>query len=227
MPSQAVRDTLGDFVNQYAGFAQTTTTLGLASGVPRQVLANPFPAGVNPVIEPYGQAYGRYTNLGGAISLDQYELRPQINDRFNLSLQRKLWFGIVGDLSYFFNYGTRVPYDKQPEHDGPGVQVRAEDGHQRAGRQPVPQLPDGGQVPGVAAQRVDRLASRSLLVPYPQYGTITQTNTNGRKMRTHTVEVRLQRPFTNGLSFLVSYAYNNEKRQEWFDDLASVQGDQE
>jgi hypothetical protein len=70
MPTSNVRDTLGDFVEQYAGFAQTTNTLGLANGVPRQVLADPFPATGNPVIEPYGQAYGRYTNLGGAANLD-------------------------------------------------------------------------------------------------------------------------------------------------------------
>ena len=82
MPTSNVRDTLGDFVNQYAGFAQTTMTLGLANGVPRQVLNDPFPAAANPVIEPYGQAYGRYTNLGSAVTLDEFELRPQINDRF-------------------------------------------------------------------------------------------------------------------------------------------------
>ncbi len=36
----------------------------------------------------------------------------------------------------------------------------------------------------------------SLLVPYPQYGTITQTNTNGRKLKEHMLELRAQRPFT-------------------------------
>ena len=46
MPISNVRDTLGDFVNQYTGFAQTTTTLGVANGVPRQVLADPFPTAV-------------------------------------------------------------------------------------------------------------------------------------------------------------------------------------
>jgi hypothetical protein len=51
-PTQAIRDTLGAFVDSYAGYAQTTNTLGLAVGVPRQTLANPFPAGLNPVIEP-------------------------------------------------------------------------------------------------------------------------------------------------------------------------------
>ena len=85
MPSTGVRDTLGDFVEQYAGYAQVTNTLNVANGVPRQRLSDPYPAGVNPVIEPYGQSYGRYTNLGGAANLDEYELRPQINDRFNVS----------------------------------------------------------------------------------------------------------------------------------------------
>ena len=90
MPTSNVRDTLGDFVEQYAGYAQTTNTLGLANGVPRQTLADPFPSAVNPVIEPYGQAYGRYTNLGGAANLDEYELRPQMNDRFNASYQKEI-----------------------------------------------------------------------------------------------------------------------------------------
>ena len=44
MPTTNVRDTLGDFVNQYSGFAQTTTTLPLANGVPQQTLSNPYPA---------------------------------------------------------------------------------------------------------------------------------------------------------------------------------------
>jgi hypothetical protein len=60
----------------------------------------------------------------------------------------------------------------------------------------------------------------SLLKPYPQYTQILQRNTNGRKIVTNTVEVRAQRPFTKGASFFVAYAWNNERRQEWFDDLA-------
>jgi hypothetical protein len=63
----------------------------------------------------------------------------------------------------------------------------------------------------------------SLLVPYPQYQTLTQTNTNGLKGKTHTVELRVQRPFTNGVSFLVAYAYNYDLTQAWFDDLAQYE----
>src|SRR6185503_13643007 len=60
----------------------------------------------------------------------------------------------------------------------------------------------------------------SRLVRYPQYGAITQTNTDGRQRRTHTIDVRAQRPFTKGMTFTLGYAWNRERQQEWFDELA-------
>ena len=118
MPTSNVRDTLGDFVDQYAGYAQMTNTLGLANGVPRQTLADPFPRRVNPVIEPYGQAYGRYTNLGGAANLDEYELRPQINDRFNLSYQKEMWRGTIVDAQLLLQLRHARAVRQEPEHGG-------------------------------------------------------------------------------------------------------------
>jgi hypothetical protein len=60
-------------------------------------------------------------------------------------------------------------------------------------------------------------------VPYPQYGNITQTNTAGRHLKEHMIELRAQRPFLNGVSFLAAYVYDNAKRQEWFDDRANYE----
>ena len=133
MPITNVRDTLGDFVNQYTGYAQTTTTLGLANGVPQQTLANPYPAN-NPVIEPYGQDYGRYTGLGGAVSLDQYQLRPQVNDRFNFSFQREVWAKTVVEANYFLNLGSRVPYDVNLNMADPAFRYEQKAAAQHAGR---------------------------------------------------------------------------------------------
>jgi len=219
MPTTNVRDTLGDFVNQYSGFAQTTTTLGLANGVPRQTLADPFPADVNPVIEPYGQAYGRYTNLGGAVSLDQYELRPQINDRFTLSYQKSLWGSTVFDASYFFNLGTRVPYDINLNMADPAYRYEYKTLLNTQVPNPFRNYLTPDKFPG-QLRNTATVSIGSLLVPYPQYGAIAQPNTNGKQMRTHTFELRAQRPFTKGVSFLVGYAWNRERVQQWFDDLA-------
>ena len=219
MPISNVRDTLGDFVNQYAGFAQTTNTLGLANGVPQQALSDPFPSAVNPVIEPYGQSYGRYTNLGSAVSLDQYELRPQVNDRFNFSFQKDIWRGVIMDLTYFYNYGTRVPYDINLNMIDPAFRYELRNQLTTQVNNPFFQYLTPQQFPG-ALRNTQRVQLGSLLVPYPQYGAITQTNSNGKLMRTHTFEARAQRPFMNGVTFLAAYAWNHERVQQWFDDLA-------
>ncbi len=219
MPSTNVRDTLGDFVNQYSGFAQTTFTLGPANGVPQQTLANPFPAGLNPVIEPYGQAYGRYTNLGSPVSLDQYQLRPQINDRFVASYQKELWRGTLVEGSYFFNLGTRVPYDINLNMADPAFRYEQKTLLNTQVTNPFRNYLTPDKFPGQLRSPAT-VTLGSLLVPYPQYGAITQTNTDGKLMRTHTLEVRAQRPFLKGASFLVGYAWNHERVQQWFDDLA-------
>ena len=220
MPTSNVRDTLGDFVEQYAGFAQTTNTLGLANGIPRQLLADPFPSGVNPVIEPYGQSYGRYTNLGGAANLDEYELRPQRNDRFNVSYQKEVWRGAVVEVSYFFNYGSGVPYDKNLNMSDPAFRYEFKTLLNTQVANPFRNYLTAEKFPG-ALRNTATVSLGSLLVPYPQYSSLIQRNTDdGRHMRTNTVEIRVQRPFTKGVSMFVAYAWNNEKRMEWFDDLS-------
>lgn len=222
MPTSNVRDTLGDFVNQYTGFAQTTTTLGLANGVPRQTLSDPFPSAVNPVIEPYGQSYGRYTGLGSAVSLDQYELRPQVNDRFTVALQKQIWAGIIADASYFFNWGTRVPYDINLNMADPAYRYEQKAALNVQVPNPFRNYLTVDKFPG-QARNTATVSLGSLLVPYPQYGNITQTNTNGRKIKEHMLELRVQRPFTSGISFMTSYVYDNAKRQEFFDDRAQFE----
>jgi hypothetical protein len=222
MPTTNVRDTLGDFVNQYTGFAQTTTTLGLANGAPRQTLSDPFPSAVNPVIEPYGQAYGRYTGLGSAVSLDQYQLRPQVNDRFTMSYQKQIWGGIIADASYFFNWGTRVPYDINLNMADPAFRYEYKAALNAQVANPFRNYLTADKYPG-QARNTATVALGSLLVPYPQYGNITQTNTNGRKIKEHMLELRAQRPFTRGISFMAAYVYDNAKRQEFFDDLATYE----
>jgi hypothetical protein len=58
-----------------------------------------------------------------------------------------------------------------------------------------------------------------LLKPYPQYLSLLQDWTNGRKARYHTLEFRLQRPFHQGLSLLAGYAYVRGARQEFYDNV--------
>jgi hypothetical protein len=214
MPLANLRDTLGDFVNQYTGYAQTTTTLGLANGRPQQALADPYPAN-NPVQEGTGQELGRYTGLGNAVSYDQYQIRPQLNDRINVGFEKQIFAGIIFDASYFFNRGTRVPYTLNLNMRDPAF--TSEYGALLNTRVPNPfrnyLTPE--TFPGALRNNAD-VTLGSLLVPYPQYGTINQTNTSDRRvMHTHSFDMRLQRPFRRGVSFLAAYAYQRDRVQNW------------
>jgi hypothetical protein len=218
MPISNVRDTLGDFVNQYTGYAQTTTTLGLANGRPQQVLADPFPAN-NPVQEPTGQTLGRYTGLGGAVSYDEFNLRPQINDRIFASYQKEIWFGLIFDAAYFFNWGSRVPYTLNLNMRDPAFTYEYGALLNTQVANPFRNYLTPETFPGPLRNNAN-VTLGSLLVPYPQYGAINQTNTGaGRNLKTQSLDLKVQRPFRTGLSFLVAYAFQRDRIENWLADI--------
>jgi hypothetical protein len=222
MPIANVRDTLGDFVSQYTGYAQTTTTLGLANGRPQQSLVNPFPAN-NPVQEPTGQALGRYTGLGGAVSYDEYELRPQINDRYYVSYERSLWKGLIFDIAYFYNQGSHVPYTVNLNMRDPAFTYEQGALLNTQVANPFRNYLTPATFPGPLRNNAT-VTLGSLLVPFPQYGAISQTNTSaGRDLKTHSIDMKLQRPFKNGLSLLWAYAFQRDRVENWLGDDGQYQ----
>ncbi len=227
-PSSRIRDPLGDFVSQYTGYSTVTTVLGTVNGVPRAYLSNPFPgtatavptgAIANAIQLPTEKALGRYTNLGNAVSLDQYELTPQNNDRFSLSYQREVWSRTVVSFDFFFNNGTNLPYDLDLNLADPNILYEQ------------PRSVTNAQVPNPflnlplsyfhgSLRNGATVSVASLLRPYPQYGALTQTNTAGRKNHVQSYKLQAQRPFVKGMSLLVNYAYQREATTEFFDDRA-------
>ena len=137
--------------------------------MPQQLLADPYPAN-NPVIEPYGQDYGRYTGLGGAVSLDQYQLRPQVNDRFNFSFQREVWAKTVVEANYFLNLGSRVPYDINLNMADPAFRYEQKAVLNTQVTNPFRNYLTPEKFPG-QSRNTATVTLGSLLVPYPQYGT--------------------------------------------------------
>ena len=57
-------------------------------------------------------------------------------------------------------------------------------------------------------------------MPYPQYGTITQTNISaGRNLKTQSFDLRVQRPFPSGISFLAAYAFQRDRIENFLGDI--------
>ena len=176
-----------------------------------------------------GQSLGRYTNLGNSIGsagnatngIDQYQLRPAVNDRYSFSFQREVWKRFILDFEYFYNHETNLPYAVDLNMVDPSFSYETPKSVFNLSV-PNPFLnyltPD--KFPG-SLRSTTSISQGNLLRPYPQYGVINQTNTSGRGEHLHSFEIQAQRPFASGLSVMFAYAYQREQTQEFFDDLAT------
>ncbi|MDX2033285.1 MAG: carboxypeptidase regulatory-like domain-containing protein [Blastocatellia bacterium] len=224
-PSSKIRDPLGDFVNQYTGYSTSTSVLAPLNGLPLAVLSNPFPttgSNPNPLQQPTEKALGRYTNLGNPVSLDEYELKPQMNDRFSLSYQREVWSRTIVSFDFFFNNGYNLPINIDLNMADPNFLYEQPRSVTNATvPNPFRNFLTIDKFPGALRNGSANVTVASLLRPYPQYGAITQTNTAGRDLHVQSYKLQAQRPFFKGLSMLVNYAYQRESQTEFFDDRAA------
>jgi len=172
---------------------------------------------------------GRYTNLGNSIGtagnatngIDEFQLRPAINDRFSFSYQREIWYKFVLDFEYFHNHEQNLPYAVDLNMVDPSFSYEvAKSTFNKSVANPFFNYLTPDKFPG-SLRTQSNITIGALLRPYPQYGVINQTNTSGRGERLHSFEIQAQRPYAKGISILLAYAYQREQTQEFFDDLAT------
>jgi Carboxypeptidase regulatory-like domain/TonB dependent receptor-like, beta-barrel len=206
-------DTMGQL--DLGAFSPVTSILPAVQGVPQVRLSDPFPQGLTPA---YGKRYGTYTGLGDNVRWDEYRQRPSISDRVSFSVQRELWGRTVLDVSYLLNNISRDGYTKNFNMMDPRLSFQY--GAQLSQAVPNPFFNYGtvDTFPGQLRSRAT-VSRADLLKPYPQYLSLLQDWTNGRNARYHTFELRLQRPFRQGLSLLAGYAYVRGSRQEFYDNV--------
>ncbi len=56
-------------------------------------------------------------------------------------------------------------------------------------------------------------------MPYPQYGSLTQYAWPGQRDHYQSLQMKAERPFTNGLTFLVAYNYSYETHTQFFNAI--------
>jgi hypothetical protein len=125
-----------------------------------------------------------------------------------------VWAKTVVEANYFLNLGTRVPYDINVNMADPAFRYEQKTLLNTQVTNPFRNYLTVDKFPGQLRNSAT-VALSSLLVPYPQYGAITQTNTNGRSSTPTRSSCARSAPFRNGFSVLVAYAWNHEKVQQW------------
>jgi len=214
IPGEVVNGTL-DALPTY-GFNAATNVEPVLQGIPSARLSNPFPAS-NPLIQPVGRAFGRYTNLGDSASWIGPDLHTGINDRINFSIQRQLPSEIVLDATFFLSYGHDLGYTKQFNLSDPALSYSLRAELSRSIPNPFFQYLTPDKFPGQLRNRPN-VTVGSMLVPYPQYGALSRAHVPGVLDRYRALQLRLQRSSAAGYTFLWAYNYNRQSTDTFFND---------
>ncbi len=205
----------------YPGFTATTTPLGVLEGVPRSLLADPYPTGGdngNPLIEPFGKTYGDYAVVGSSegVFFDQ-DLKVGQNDRINLTLQRELVGRVVMDATFFMNFGRNHSRDINLNLTDPRIGFENGSALNERVDNPFFGIPQEFCPGSLCNTR--QVSVGSLLSPYPHYGNIPLQGSGIRSERYKAFQLKLQRPFANGFNFLIGYNYSVGQNQEFYDNV--------
>jgi hypothetical protein len=210
--------------NDY-GFSTFTGAPNAIQGVPQMNLSNPFPAS-NPITAATGNSLGANTGLGDSISFTNPNRPLQHSDRYNFSLQREIPGGILVDATYFLNFtnqlcGNNCDTSANLDMVDPRLYYQYGNALNQVVANPFYNVGTVGTFPGPLRYQ-PQVTIGSLMVPYPQYSGITEVDgaTGGNHMHYQSFQLKAQRRFANGYSFMVGYNYHREQDQVWYNSVA-------
>ena len=193
-------------VNQ-TGFSQSTDLVASLDNGQTYIanLSNPFPGGF---IAPAGASRGLATNLGQNISFFDENTTSSYMQRWQLAVQRQLASNSLIEVSYVGNRGTRMQVNRDlnaiPNEYLSTSPVRDQAAIDFLGFQvPNPFYPLLPKTNLASAN----VARGQLLRPYPQYNSVTSAENIGYSWY-HSMQVRLERRFSTGLSASMSYTWS-------------------
>ncbi|MGH9719352.1 MAG: TonB-dependent receptor, partial [Bryobacteraceae bacterium] len=195
---RAAGGTVGNF-----GYRSDTPYVGTLDGVrPNNYLRNPFPDGFAPIS---GNSEGLLTGIGSAISatIDTDYVVPYTQN-WSLNVQQQLPGQLLIEVGYVGNRGTHLTRTGEgnynlnqltPEQLTLGTQLQ----------QGVPN-PFRGRIPSgpLAGATVPR---GLLLVAFPQFSSVSEMYGTGAASNYHSFQMRVEKRFAAGLSFLLSYTF--------------------
>jgi hypothetical protein len=202
------------------GFTNYTGAPPMAQGVPQMSLSNPFPS-TYPVQPAYQKSLGPYTQLGDSTTYYQMDRPRQKSDRFNFSVQRQLPTGMVLDVTYYLNRSSFI-FDTTRNINmvDPNIAYQYKDAVNQQVPNPFYNILPVTKFPGPLRYQ-QTVSILSLMKPYPQYGDLNVIDGQpGGNLKYQSFQMRLQKNFTKGYSFLFGYNYHYEQDERFFNDVA-------
>lgn len=204
------------FGNNQPGFSQSTPIVpSVDNGLTFQAdLANPFPSGV---LSPVGSTLGLATFLGQSISFVPLDLNNTQAQRWSFGFQYELPGNWLAEAQYVGNRGydgvvstnilntiPRQYLSTSPVRDQAAINFLT-----GTVTNPFRNLVPGTGINGATVQR------QQLLRPFPQFGNITSVR-NDASSNFHSLQLRAEKRFTGGYTFLAAYNWSKFLEQASF-----------
>ena len=201
------------------GFSQTTQLVATNDNyvTPASTLSNPFPSGI---LQPSGSSLGASTFLGQAVTFYNPQVVNPYSLRWNFGVQRQLPGQFVLEVAYIGNHAvhiltSNIQLDTIPRQYLSTSPVRDNTTiNLLSGSVPNPFK---GLLPNSTSLNGSTVALSQLLVPFPQYpagsGTsngIVMGGNYGGESYFDSLNVRLQKRFTNGLTLIDNFVWSQE-----------------
>ncbi len=201
------------------GFSQQTqmTVTNDNYLTPAATLSNPFPNGF---LLPAGNTKGASTNLGQQISIFNPNVLNPYTVRWQLSVQRELPFNMVLEVAYIGSHALHLPITRQLDAL-PRQYLSTSLGRDSANNALLSGTvtnPFKGLLPNTSSLNGSTVALRQLLTPFPEYpvpgtpaatsnGIVEQYENSGASYF-QSLNVRLQKRFTNGLTLMNNFIWS-------------------
>ena len=193
---------------QSPGYLQTTSFVAPSSTTAytgaTAPLSNPYPSGLQ---APSGNANGYSTGLGSSVSVIAQGRRAPIVDQYSADIQQELPYGFAFKLGYVGAHARNL-----------------------ANSENINQLPDNllslgsalgtsvanpfYQKGGVSTVGGATVHQSQLLLPFPQFTTVTESVSNGHSQY-NAMDIKLQKSFKRGLTILAAYTWSSNWDNSW------------
>ena len=192
-----------------SGWSQTTNMVPTVNNIDFvATLSNPFPNGIQ---EPSGNSRGAQTFLGQNISFFNQDPKMPRVSRWELGLQRELKSGFLAQVHYVGNKTIHIEMNRNinalsnqylstspARDDVRNSYLTASVANPFYGLVP-------GNTSGIFANTT--IARQSLMLPYPQFGSVTTTNNDAYSWY-HSLQISLERRFSKGFTIMTNYTWS-------------------
>jgi hypothetical protein len=203
------------FLGQYeegpgTGFSRQTPLIASNDGnlTPRVTLSNPFP---EPLLKPVGSSLGLATDLGLGITAQFLNRKFPYSQQFSFGFERVLPGGWVVESSYSGNLTRRLPVNADV-NSIPVDQLGRPSGYYT---ERVPN-PLAGLLPNNPAKNGATIPRQDLLLPFPQYTSLTLTGLSNGTQDYHGWQNRVTKRFAQGYTLQAAYTISKTLEEVTF-----------